>query len=142
MLLAEPFVSRRSSTDHDHHARIRPKCSSAIIAERFLDLVPGVDEKQAQLAGKENVASKIVDKTLDPASVLIFLVHKSNLSALLMANVARGFPPNQSCAIAFVDIVDVSLYCARGGTLKESANDAILGIVTSTSSRPPGRRLS
>jgi hypothetical protein len=68
MLLAERFVSRKSSTDHDHHARIRPKCSSPIIAERFLDFVPGVDEKQAQFTGEENVASKIVDKTLDRAS--------------------------------------------------------------------------
>ena len=52
----------------DHHARIRPKCSSPIVAELFLDFVPGVDEKQAQFTGEENVASKIVDKTLDPAS--------------------------------------------------------------------------
>ena len=42
--------------------------------------------------------------------MLIFLVHESNLSALLVANVARSFPPNQSCAIALVDIVDVNLY--------------------------------
>jgi hypothetical protein len=34
-----------------------------------------------------------------------------------MANVARSFPPNQSCAIALVDIVDVNVYwCSRRDT--------------------------
>jgi hypothetical protein len=100
-----------------------------------------VTKKQAQFAGKENVASKVVDITLDRASVLILLVHKPDLSALLVAQIACGLPPNQSGTIAFIDVVDVNLYW-RGGTLKESTNEAMLGIVVSTSSHPPGRRLS
>src|ERR1700693_1351253 len=110
MVLAKPCGSTRSSTDHDHHRRIRHKCSSPIVAERFLDFVPGVAKEQAQFTGKENVACKVVDITFYPVSVLILLVHKPDLSALLVAEIARGFPPNQSCAIAFIDVVNVNFY--------------------------------
>ena len=103
-------MSTRSSADHNHHGRIRHKCSSPIVAERFLDFVSGVTKEQAQFAGKENVACKVVDITFDRASVLILLVHKPDLSALLMAEIARGLPPNQSGTIAFIDVVDVNLY--------------------------------
>jgi hypothetical protein len=76
-----------------------------------------VAKEQAQFAGKENVARKVVDITFDPASMLILLVHEPDLSALLVAEVARGFPPNQSCAIAFTNVIDVNLYwCTRRDT--------------------------
>jgi hypothetical protein len=44
-----------------------------------------MDEEQTQFTGKEDMARKIVDRSFDPASVLILLVHKPDLSALLVA---------------------------------------------------------
>src|ERR1700683_3068223 len=69
-----------------------------------------MNKKQVQFTGKENVACKVVDITFDRASVLILLLHKPDLSALLVAKIARGLPPNQSGTIAFIDVVDVNLY--------------------------------
>jgi hypothetical protein len=117
MVMAKPSVSSGSPTDHDHHRRIRLKCPSPIVAERFLDFEAGVAKEEVQFTGKENVAHEVVDITFHGASVLILLVNKSDLCALLVAEIARGFPPNQSCAIAFIDVVDVNLYrCARWDT--------------------------
>jgi hypothetical protein len=62
-----------------------------------------------QFAGKEDVALKVVDISLDPAAVLVLLIHKTDLSELLVAEIASGFSPNQPCPIAFIKVVDVYL---------------------------------
>lgn len=60
------------------------------------------------------------------------------MSELFVAFITGGFSPNQPCTVAFVLAVYVDLSIGeRGGTLKESANEAMLGIVISTKNRPP-----
>jgi hypothetical protein len=68
-----------------------------------------VDKKQTQFPWEECMAFEVVQKSLDTTAIPLFLIHKPKLRALLLVEIARGFPTNQPGAIVLVDIIDVDL---------------------------------
>jgi hypothetical protein len=66
-------------------------------------------KKECKFSRKVEVAGKVVDVLLNGTPILILLVHKPYLGALIIAQVMRGLPPNQSDAVGFIEFVYIDL---------------------------------